>query len=95
MHFSSVLLPLPLRPTIPKNSPGGDLERDVLDGVQLVVVGAAERVQRALLERRVLLVGQAEGLADALDRDGGGAARAVGAGIEGEASGVATVDKGR
>ena len=54
-HFSSVDLPEPLRPTIPKNSPGLDRERDVAQRAQLVVPGAAKRVQRTLLERVNLL----------------------------------------
>jgi hypothetical protein len=49
-------------PDDPKEFPVGDLERNVLHGVQLVIGGAAQRVQRALLERRVLPVGQPEGL---------------------------------
>ena len=57
-------------PDDPEEFALGDLERDVLDGVQFVVGGRAQRVQRPLLERRVLLVGQAERLADVLHRDG-------------------------
>ena len=57
-------------PDDPEEFALGDLEVYVLDSVQFVVGGAPQRMQRALLERRVLLVGQSEGLADALDRDG-------------------------
>ena len=66
-----MLLPLPLRPTIPKNSPSRDRQRHVVERVQLVDVARAERVQRALLERRVALVRQPERLRDAVDRDRG------------------------
>ena len=68
-----MLLPEPLRPTMPKNSPACDLEGDVLERVELVDAAAAERVQRALLERVGVLVGKAERLADAVDDDGGAA----------------------
>ena len=72
--FSSVLLPEPLRPTMPKNSPLSDLERDVVERVQLAEVLAPERMDRPLLERLDLLVGDVEGLADlvCLEDDRGG-----------------------
>ena len=48
----------------------GDLDVMSSTACSSSYVGRAERVQRALLERRVLLVGQPEGLADLVDRDG-------------------------
>ena len=74
-HFSSVLLPLPLRPTIPKNSPGCDGEGDVLERVQLLVARAAQRVKRALLERVAALLGDLEALVDALGGQRGASLR--------------------
>ena len=68
-HFSSVLLPEPLRPTMPKNSPCAMSTLTSLSRVQLVVGARAERVQRALLERRVVLVRQPERLGDVLQPD--------------------------
>ena len=44
--------------------PARDLEADVVDGLEHVEPPRAERVQHPLLERVVLLVGQAEGLGD-------------------------------
>ncbi len=49
----------------------GDLDADVVDGLQHVERARAERMQRPLLERVVLLVGEPEGLADAHDRHRG------------------------
>ena len=69
-----MLLPDPLRPTMPKNSPCADLERDVVERVQLVVGARAKRVQRPLLERVVLLVRDAEGLVGPWTPTGGGGA---------------------
>ena len=69
-HLSSVLLPEPLRPTMPKNSPWRDVERDVLERLQPVRRRAAEGMQGALLERVDLLVGKAELLRHALHDDG-------------------------
>ena len=43
MHLSSVLLPEPFSPMSPKVEPCGDLERDVLERVELLVAGAADR----------------------------------------------------
>jgi hypothetical protein len=48
----------------------GDLERRVLQRLEAVVQGAAERMQRTLLERVGLLFGDAEGLGEPLDDDG-------------------------
>ncbi len=64
-----MLLPRAVAPDDAEELPVGDIERDVVDRLQLVVVVSAERVQDPLLERGVLLVGEAERLADALDRD--------------------------
>ena len=71
-HLSSVLLPLPLRPTMPKNSPSATSKVDVVERVELVVAPALERVQGTLLERVVLPVGKAKALADPVDRNGRG-----------------------
>ena len=68
-HFSSVLLPLPLRPAIPKNSPWRTSKEMSLQRLEGLVAGAPQRVQRALLERVRALLGHAEGLADRLGDD--------------------------
>ena len=77
-HFSSVDLPEPLRPTMPKNSPGATAKETSRSACSASMPRAAQRVQRALLERVDALVGEPEGLRDAVDDDGreGGARHA-------------------
>ena len=77
-------------PDYPEELALGDLQGEVLKGVQFVVFGAPQRVQCALLERRVLLVGDPKGLADAFQRDGCWS-RLLG----GRAGGLRSVDRGR
>ena len=67
--FEQRALAAAVAPDDPEELPGGDLDADVLDGAQDVELRARERVQRPLLERVVLLVRQAERLADVLDRN--------------------------
>ena len=67
--FSSVLLPEPLRPTMPKNSPLADLERDAAQRVQLAPLVAREGMEHALLERVDAVLRDPEGLLDAADVD--------------------------
>jgi len=66
--FSSVVLPEPLRPAMPKNS-GRDGERDVLERAQLLVVDGAKWVQDALLEGLHAVGRHAVGLVDVADLD--------------------------
>ena len=66
-----MLLPLPLRPTIPKNSPCDDLDAHVVDGVERVELAFAKRMQRPLLERVSLVTRQTEGLVEPRDPDRG------------------------
>ena len=56
ISLSSVLLPEPLRPTMPKNSPCSTANETSRTRVEAVERAAAERVQRTLLERVHLLV---------------------------------------
>ena len=67
--LSSVLLPLPFGPMIPKNSPSLDVEADVVERLLHLVVVRSKRVEEVLLERRPLLVRQPERLRDARDLD--------------------------
>ena len=62
-------MPEPLRPTIPKNSPCADLERDVAQRVQRVRARPPQRMQRPLLERVHALVRQLERLRHVVDDD--------------------------
>ena len=87
MHFSSVLLPLPLRPTMPKNSPWRTSNETSLQRSEDAVAAAAHRVQRPLLERVHLLLGNAERLRDA----GHANRRAAGSSVFGHGGRVSAV----
>ena len=79
-----MLLPLPLRPTIPKNSPGAISTLTSSTACSDVeAYAAAERMQRPLLERVVLLVGQPEALAHVLDGDRRSALPEIGVAVAG------------
>ena len=69
--LSSVLLPLPFGPTIPKNSPVLDAEGDVLECPLGAHTSSCERVEEVLLQRRPLLVREQEHLAETVDLDRG------------------------
>ena len=70
-HFSSVLLPLPLRPAIPKNSPSLNRERDVVERAERLEPGAPARMQRTLFERVTAIFGHAERLCHVVRDDCG------------------------
>ncbi len=74
-HLSSVLLPEPLRPTIPKNSPCSTAKVTSRSASKRVDAVAAERMQRALLERVASLVGDVEALRHAVHHHHRGCAR--------------------
>ncbi len=76
--FEQGALAAAVAPDDPEELSGGDLDADVLDGAQELERARPERMQRALLERVVLLVGQAERLANVADRDRGTAPSPVG-----------------
>ena len=68
-HFSIVDLPLPLCPTMPNASPWSHLERDVLEGPE-VLPARPLALQQRRLQVLVPLVEDAEPLREVLDRDG-------------------------
>ena len=70
MHFSSVLLPEPLRPTIPKNSPRLDGERNVPERVEPIPTRPPKGMQSTLLQRVAAFAGEPERLGEVLDYDG-------------------------
>ena len=76
--FSSVLLPEPLRPTMPKNSPWPDLEGDAAQRPQVAVVAAGEGVDDPLFERVDPVGRDAERLVQAFDLDRGGGGEGIG-----------------
>ena len=59
-------LAAPVAPDDAEELARGDLDADVVDRLELVEAAAAERVERPLLERVVLLMGQPEALAQVL-----------------------------
>ena len=63
MICSSVLLPEPLRPTMPTTSPAPDLERHVAQRPELVAVALAHAGKRHVLEPILRAVVQAVDLA--------------------------------
>ena len=64
-----MLLPLPLRPTMPKNSPAATSKLTSRTASRTSIAAGPERMQGPLLERVVLLVGKPEGLAHGVDRN--------------------------
>ena len=59
-HLSNVLLPLPLRPDDPEELARSHREVDVLQGAELFVARASQRMQRTLLQRVAALLGDLE-----------------------------------
>ena len=78
--LSKVLLPEPLRPTMPKNSPWSDVEGDAVEGPQDADIAGREGAHHALLQRVHPVGGDGEGLLQVprFDREGRGRPRRAG-----------------